>query len=79
MKDHIRIPCSFLTDPRRRILIERVGRDATYHLMCLWIQAAVNKPDGVFNGSWSAECIELAIDWEGESGKLVAELVNTGF
>lgn len=56
-------------------LIRRVGFEAPWRLVGLWLYARQHKPDGVLSGM-TAEDIELAVDWTGKTGELVAALVE---
>jgi hypothetical protein len=59
-------------------LIKKAGTDSAWRLVCLFLWAAQNRPDGVLSGM-SAEDIELAVDWTGEDGSLVNALISVGF
>ena len=64
--------------PKTKKLIKKVGTDAAWRLVCLFLWAAQNKPDGVLSGM-TAEDIELAVDWAGEDGAFVSALIACGF
>lgn len=73
-----RISVGLPTHPKTKKLIRRAGTDAAWRLVCLFLWAAQNKPDGVLSGML-AEDIELAVDWPGEDGAFVSALLSVGF
>ncbi|MGN6235014.1 hypothetical protein [Dyella sp.] len=73
-----RISISLPGHPKTKRLIKRLGPEAAWFLVRLFLWAAENKPDGNLAGQ-SAEDIELAIDWTGEDGALVAALSEVRF
>lgn len=73
-----RISIALPSHPKTKKLIKISGTDAAWRLVCLFLWAAQNRPDGVLSGM-DAEAIELAVDWPGEDGAFVASLIRVGF
>ena len=73
-----RICVALPSHPKTKKLIKKAGTDAAWRLVCLFLWAAQNRPDGVLSGM-SAEDIELAVDWTGEDGAFVDALISVGF
>lgn len=73
-----RISIGLPSHPKTKKLIKRIGTDGAWRLVCLFLWAASNKPDGDLSGM-TAEDIELAVDWTGEDGDFVTALVGVGF
>lgn len=73
-----RISVALPSHPKTKKLIKKAGTDAAWRLICLFLWAAQNRPDGVLSGM-SEEDIELAVDWSGDDGALVQALVGSGF
>ena len=73
-----RISIALPSHPKTKKLIKISGTDAAWSLVCLFLWAAQNRPDGVLSGM-DAEAIELAVDWPGEDGAFVASLIRVGF
>lgn len=78
MSNDARIMTSLPSHPKTRKLIKRHGQVAAWNLICLFLFARDNKPDGDFSGM-AADDIELAADWQGEDGLFVGSLVEIGF
>jgi hypothetical protein len=78
MSNDARIMTSLPSHPKTRKLIKRHGQAAAWNLICLFLFARDNKPDGDFSGM-TAEDIELAADWQGEDGVFVQSLIDYGF
>jgi hypothetical protein len=74
----LRISTGLPTHPKTKKLRRRLGGDGAWALMCLWVFARVERPDGDLGGM-SDEDIELAADWLGEPGLLVATLLEVRF
>lgn len=73
-----RINVGLPAHPKTKKLIKRLGTDSAWRLICLFLWAAQNRPDGDLAGL-ADEDIELAIDWSGEDGAFVAALVAVGY
>lgn len=73
-----RISIGLPQHPKTKKLIKRLGDGAAWRLICLFLWAASNKPDGNLDGM-TAEDIELAVDWPGEDGAFVAAMIEVGF
>ncbi|MFP3758069.1 hypothetical protein SB751_29785, partial [Cupriavidus sp. SIMBA_020] len=66
------------THPKTKKLVRRLGGDGAWRLVCLFLWCAANRHDGNLTGL-SDEDIELAVDWAGGEGELVATLRDVGF
>lgn len=73
-----RLDAGLPSHPKTKKLIRRLGPQGGWYLVCLILWTRVHRPDGNLAGM-SVEDIELAIDWTGEHGSLVRELVSVGF
>jgi len=78
MSNDARIMTSLPAHPKTKKLIRRHGQAAGWNLICLFLFARDNKPDGDFTGM-TAEDIELAADWQGKDGEFIESLVDLGF
>jgi hypothetical protein len=78
MATDARISTGFPAHPKTKKLRRRLGDSGPLACMYLFLWAAANRSDGDLSGL-SDEDIELAVDWEGDHGALVAELVAVGF
>ena len=78
MATDARISTGLPGHPKTKKLIRRLGPAAGWHLVCLFLWVADNRSDGDLAGM-TDEDIELAIDWAGEDGAFVKELVSVGF
>lgn len=78
MSNDARIMTSLPSHPKTRKLIKRHGQAAGWNLLCLFLFARDNKPDGDFTGMASDD-IELAADWQGDDGLFVQSLIEFGF
>lgn len=78
MTDDARIAVGLPTHPKTRKLIRRLGPGAGWSLVCLFLWAAQSRHDGNLAGL-SDEDIEIAADWSGDPGVLVACLVAVRF
>jgi len=78
MTSDARISTGLPGHPKTKKLIRRVGAAGAWHLVCLFLWTADNRSDGALTGM-SDEDIELAVDWTGEEGAFVRELVTVGF
>src|SRR5690625_2595966 len=78
MATDARISTTFPAHPKTKKLRRRLGDSG--HLACLYLflWAAANRSDGDLSGM-SDEDIELAVDWNGEDGAFVAEMVAVRF
>lgn len=73
-----RISVGLPSHPKTKKLIRRCGASGAWRLVCLFLWAAANKPDGDLAGM-TVEDIELAADWDGDDGRFVAVMVEVGF
>lgn len=73
-----RLSTAFPQHPKTKKLKKRLGADGPWSLVCLFLWARMNRPDGDLHGM-SDEDIELACDWSGDDGALVGALVDVGF
>jgi hypothetical protein len=73
-----RISTSLPGHPKTVMLERRLGGEACWSLVCLFLWAARNKPSGDLTGM-SVEYIEIAAGWKGETGSLYDALVAVGF
>ena len=73
-----RISVGLPNHPKTKKLIKRIGSDGAWRLICLFLWAAANKPDGDLSGM-TTEDIELAVDWPGADGAFVAAMLDVGF
>ena len=73
-----RICVALPTHPKTKKLIKRLGTDAAWRLVCLFLWVAQNKPDGDLSGMQSDD-IELSVDWPGEDGAFTKALMLSGF
>ena len=73
-----RINVALPSHPKTKKLIKKAGAESAWRLICLFLWAAQNKPDGDLSGM-IAEDIELAVDWTGEDGAFVGALITSGF
>lgn len=78
MSNDARIMTSLPSHPKTRKLIKRHGQAAGWNLLCLFLFARDNKPDGDFTGMASDD-IELAANWQGDDGLFVQSLIEFGF
>jgi hypothetical protein len=78
MSTDARISTGFPNHPKTKKLIHRLGQQAAWNLVCLFLSTAVNKSDGDLAGM-SVEDIELAAEWKGAEGKFVETLVELRF
>ena len=78
MSTDARLSTGLPNHPKTKKLIRRLGPGAAWSLVCLFLWARNNRPDGDLSGM-TAEDIELACDWIGENDALVRELVAVGF
>lgn len=73
-----RVSVGLYTHPKIKKLIRRIGFEGPWRLVGLWLYARQHKPDGLLEGM-SDEDIEIAVDWAGKPGELVAALLEVGF
>lgn len=73
-----RISIGLPTHPKTKKLIRRIGTDGAWRLVCLFLWAAQNRPDGDLAGL-SSEDVELAVDWGGEPDAMVKAMIDVGF
>lgn len=73
-----RISVALPSHPKTKKLIKTAGTDAAWRLVCLFLWAAQNRPDGILSGM-DAEDIELSVDWPGDDGAFVSALLRVGF
>ena len=75
-REDFRVAAGLVRHAKTRRLIRLCGFEGFYRLLCLWSYATENHVDGVFP---EEDDIELAADWPGQPGKLVAALKECGF
>jgi hypothetical protein len=73
-----RISTALPGHPKTKKLAKRLGLAACWHLVCLFLWTAANRSDGSLAGM-TDEDVELAADWTGADGALVAALRGVGF
>lgn len=73
-----RISTAFPSHPKTKKLARRLGPAGPLACMYLFLWAAANRSDGDLAGM-SDEDIELAVDWDGDDGVFVSEMVAVGF
>ena len=73
-----RIAVTLPGHPKTKKLIRRLGDGAAWKLVCLFLWAASNRPNGDLSGL-DGEDIEIAVDWAGEEGAFVGALCAVGF
>jgi hypothetical protein len=78
MATDARISTTLPSHPKMKKLIRRLGPAGAYGLVCLFLWVAGNRSDGDLAGM-TDEDIELAIDWSGDNGAFVRELLAIGF
>ena len=78
MKLDARIAVALPQHPKMKRLIYRLGVEAAWRLVCLWLWARQNRSDGNLEGL-SDEDLELAVDWPASNGKLIEALATIGF
>lgn len=78
MNTDFRVSVEFFAHHKTKKLKKRLGSDGVIALLQLWSYAARLRSDGDLSGM-STEEIELAVDWNGEDGLLVATLKEVGF
>lgn len=78
MNNDARISTSLADHPKTVKLERRLGGEACWALVCLFLWAARNKSDGDLSGM-QIEDIEIAAKWRGEEGKLYDALVSVRF
>jgi hypothetical protein len=72
-----RIDVGFFTHAKTKRLRRACGLEAIYALLQLWAYATQNEHGA--EKVYSADDIELAVDWSGEPGSLVSVLESVGF
>jgi len=78
MADDARISTAFPRHPKTVKVQRRLGLAGCWSLLCLFLWAADNRPDGDLKGM-TAEDIEIAANWEGESGTFLQTLTDVRF
>lgn len=78
MNNDARISVGLPSHPKTKKLIRRLGPGGAWNLVCLFLWAAQNRPQGDLSGL-SDEDIELAAGWDGEDGKFITALVDVRF
>lgn len=73
-----RIATGLPAHPKTRKLLRRLGPAGGWSLVCLFLWTASNRPSGDLSGL-SAEDLELAADWAGDSGAFVSVLCEVRF
>lgn len=78
MAEDARISTALPNHPKTKKLRRRLGDGGCWSLVCLFLWAAGNRWDGSLE-DLTDEDIELAADWQGAAGAMVAALVDVGF
>lgn len=78
MNPDARISTALAEHPKTKKLHKRLGAAGCWALICLFLWTARNRPEGDFAGM-SDEDIELAANWCGEDGEMVAAMAAVGF
>lgn len=78
MNNDIRISCSFPEHYKTKKLMAIAGNAAPFSLICLWVYAARNKPDGFLDNMDSFD-IEIASNWTGQPNQFFDALVKCKF
>lgn len=78
MNNDIRISCSFPEHYKTKKLMAIAGNAAPFSLICLWIYAARNKPDGFLDNMDSFD-VEIASNWTGQPNQFFDALVKCKF
>ncbi len=78
MNHDVRIAVGLPAHPKTKKLRRRLGADGVLALVWLLLWAGQNRADGDLAGMTDEE-IELAVDWTGEDGALVAALEDVRF
>lgn len=73
-----RISTALPSHPKTKKLMRRLGAAGPWALICLFLWARDSRADGNLSGM-TDEDIELAANWSGDDGALVAALVSVGF
>ena len=73
-----RIAVTLPGHPKTKKLIRRLGDGAAWKLICLFLWAASNRPNGDLSGL-ADDDIEIAVDWSGEEGAFIGALRSVGF
>lgn len=75
MNSDIRLKVTFPNHHKIKKLHRRLGPQGPLCLIYLWLYVAENKPDGVLVGM-DEEDIELACQWTGDAGSMLAALLD---
>lgn len=78
MAEDARISTALPSHPKTKKLRRRIGIDGCWSLVCLFLWTASNRWDGNLTGL-ADEDIELAADWQGQSGAFVQALAEVRF
>lgn len=78
VKVDARLDATLPQHPKTKRLIKRLGADGAWSLVKLIVWTVQNRSDGDLSGM-SDEDIELAVDWAGTDGELIAALAEVGF
>lgn len=78
MSNDARISTALAEHPKTKKLKRRLGGDGCWALICLFLWVARNRPSGDLSGM-THEDIELAADWSGDDGALIAALIEVRF
>jgi hypothetical protein len=78
MNNDIRISCSFPEHYKTKKLMAIAGNAAPFSLICLWVYAARNKPDGFLDNMDNFD-IEIASNWTGQPNQFFDALVKCKF
>lgn len=78
MADDARISTAFPRHPKTVKLFRRLGALGCWHLVCLFLWVAENRPTGNLKGL-TDEDVEIAAEWSGESGQFTKTLNDLHF
>jgi hypothetical protein len=78
MADDARISTALPRHPKTVKLKRRLGAQGCWSLLCLFLWVVDNRPDGDLQGM-TEEDIEIAAEWMGEAGTLIATLFDLRF
>ena len=78
MNTDIRLSISFINHRKRKKLKRLLGAEGVLALIDLWLQTALNNPDGILRGM-DEEDIALEAGWEGDPQEFVEALIKCGF
>lgn len=78
MNKDIRVSVTLPTHPKIVRMMRELGDRSFYNLIRFWTFVSTNKPDGDLAGMDDID-IEIAVDWQGDHGRFVAEMIKRRF